>query len=390
MPHIKVALFDTARIEALIDPKGMWRFRAFSDHRSDELWCVQVDGVDFLLHVKPFEHETLIKYDKITRPSDAELVKAALQRTMETLDLTYLSGNIAPKHKAPKRSPYELTVEALQEAPWGHKKMALEVGFGSGRHLLYQAKARPDTLFLGIEIHTPSLQQVLKQIDLQHLSNIRVLNYDARLVLEILPSNILEQIYVHFPVPWDKKPHRRVISPAFLDEAMRVLRPDGTLELRTDSENYLRYALEVFLDVPQSDLRLRKNADADVTSKYEARWRRMEKNIYDVFVRSLELSKPKQAAFDFSFGKVSIKGNRYDTLPTKPQVFGDYFVHIERVMRTFPQGWLIKCSFGNFDRPEHKYIRIDAHGARYVASLPVAIEANAKAHGVLREWLEDE
>ena len=106
---------------------------------------------------------------------------------------------------------------------------------------MYQASNNPDTLFIGLEIHTPSAQQVLKQIDLQGLTNVWIVNYDARLFLEMIPSNLCEKIFVHFPVPWDKKPHRRVISKDFLLESLRVLKVDGKLELRTDSDNYFEY-----------------------------------------------------------------------------------------------------------------------------------------------------
>ena len=99
----------------------------------------------------------------------------------------------------------------------------------TGIYLLHQAKKNPDTLFIGLEIHTPSAQQVLKQIELQNLDNIWVVNYDARLFLEMLPSNICSQIFVHFPVPWDKKPHRRVISKSFL--ALNPYQPADGLSL---------------------------------------------------------------------------------------------------------------------------------------------------------------
>jgi len=33
-----------------------------------------------------------------------------------------------------------------------------------------------------------------------------ILDYDARVFLEFLPSNSAKQIFVHFPVPWDKNP----------------------------------------------------------------------------------------------------------------------------------------------------------------------------------------
>jgi len=48
------------------------------------------------------------------------------------------------------------------------------VGFGSGRHLLHQAINNPDILFIGIEIHFPSIEQVLKQITIKNLHVVSV------------------------------------------------------------------------------------------------------------------------------------------------------------------------------------------------------------------------
>ena len=48
-------------------------------------------------------------------------------------------------------------------------------------------------------------------------------------------------------MPWDKKPHRRVINEDFINESVRVLKRDGFLHLRTDSDNYFNYSLNEFL-----------------------------------------------------------------------------------------------------------------------------------------------
>ena len=78
---------------------------------------------------------------------------------------------------------------------------------------------------------------------------------------EMLPSNRCTQIFVHFPVPWDKRPHRRVISPSFLAESMRVLEKGGRLELRTDSDKYFWYSLETFFgpDGPKTHVEILQN-----------------------------------------------------------------------------------------------------------------------------------
>jgi len=387
MPHIKVKPFDLSIVEEKIPNSDILRFRATAINRGDELWGVELEGKEFLLQVKPSTDEVLIKYDKVTRPLKVNLLKEALKKVAQELDLEIIASNITQHKESRFASAYEKHIEDFESIDFPFPKVSVEVGFGSGRHLLYQAKKHPDTLFIGLEIHTPSAQQVLKQIELQQLNNIWVVNYDARLFLEMLPSNLLEKIFVHFPVPWDKKPHRRVISPRFLDESMRTLRKGGRLELRTDSDNYFWYALETFFAVPKTHVEVRKNETLEVISKYEARWRRMEKDIYDLYVTSLEVSENKKAVLDFNFNIVKYKEGVEKVLPTKAVVEEDYFVHIERLYRIRAKRLLIKCSFGSFDRPEHKYILLTEDSCRYFVSPPVKTGVNHRAHQKIMELL---
>ena len=389
MPHIKVKPFDTAIVEEKIPQSTLLTFRAAAVNRGDELWGVELEGREFLLQVKSYENEVLIKYDKVTRPLKVNLLKEALARVAEELGLEIIASNIAQHKEGGFSSIYEKQIEDFYEIDFPKEKVSVEVGFGSGRHLLYQAKQYPDTLFIGLEIHTPSAQQVLKQIELQGLENIWVVNYDARLFMEMLPSNLLEKIFVHFPVPWDKKPHRRVISPTFLSESMRVLQKGGRLELRTDSDNYFWYALETFFGVPKTHIEIRKNEALEVTSKYEARWLRMEKDIYDVYVKCLAESDPRQPLPDFNFNIVKYRKGLEDRLPQKALVEEDYFVHIERLYKSGGTRLLVKCSFGSFDRPEHKYILLEETGCRYFVSPPVKTSVNHKAHVKLMELLSN-
>jgi len=277
MPHLKVTPFDTTAIDEKISQSELITFRATSLTSDDEILGIEWGGEEFLLQIKPDVEASLLKYDKVTRPLKVNLLKEALGLTSKELGLEIKSSNIAISNtKAALSSEYFKKIEDFENITYPKEKISVEVGFGSGRHLLYQAEKNPDTLFIGLEIHTPSAQQVLKQIDLNGIENIWVVNYDARLFLEMLPSNVCEQIFVHFPVPWDKKPLRRVISASFLDESMRVLREGGRLELRTDSDNYYWYALETFFakNVAKTHVEIRKNEALEVTSKYEARWLR--------------------------------------------------------------------------------------------------------------------
>jgi tRNA (guanine-N7-)-methyltransferase len=388
MPHLKVKPFDSTVIVQSLSQSKMMTLRAKSLTSNDELIGVEHEGEEFLLQLKPDSKATLLKYDKVTRPLKVNLLKEALATVSDELGLDILSSNIALSHTKPAlSSKYFKKIEDFEEIAFPKSKVSVEVGFGSGRHLLYQAEKNPDILFIGLEIHTPSAQQVLKQIELQNIDNIWVVNYDARLFLEMLPSNVCEQIFVHFPVPWDKKPHRRVISPSFLDESMRVLGKGGRLELRTDSDKYFWYALETFFSVPKVEVEVRKNEALEVTSKYEARWKRQEKDIYDVYVKCKETSEDKKLALDFNFNIVKYRNSLENELPKKALVFEGYFVHFERMFKTEDERLLIKCAFGSFDRPEHKYILLDQTSCRYFVSPPVKTAVNYEAHKKIMELL---
>jgi len=388
MPHLKVTPFDTKVVSESLAQSKMMVLHAKSLTSYDEVIGVEHEGEEFLLQIKTDKKATLLKYDKVTRPLKVNILKEAIGTVSEELGLEVLSSNIAISNtKVPLSSEYFKKIEDFENIIFPKEKVSVEVGFGSGKHILYQAQKNPDTLFIGLEIHTPSAQQVLKQIELQGLENLWVVNYDARLFLEMLPSNACEQIFVHFPVPWDKKPQRRVISKSFVVESMRVLREGGRLELRTDSDKYFWYSLETFFSSPKVEVEVRKNEDLEVTSKYEARWKRQEKDIYDVYVKCKENSKTKKNELDFNFNIVKYRNALENDLPKEALVFDGYFIHFERLYKTEDEILLIKCAFGSFDRPEHKYIILYKNACRYFVSPPVKTQVNYQAHQKIMELL---
>lgn len=389
MPHIKTTPLTQNLLDNIVSKSSIIKFRADSFNGKDYLFGVEFGGEEFLLQLKRDEKLDMIKYDKVTRPLKVNLIKEALSILAKDLDLLIVHDNIAQSSNTPPlSSKYFKKIKDFEDMEFSFEKIAIEVGFGSGRHLLYQAQQNPDKLYIGLEIHTPSAQQVLKQIELQGLNNIWVVNYDARLFLEMMPSNSCEQIFVHFPVPWDKKPHRRVISPSFTQESLRVLSVDGRLELRTDSPKYFWYSMETFFDLPKASLKIDKNRDLAVTSKYEARWKKQDKDIYEVHLSSEENSEDKSLNIEFIFNNIGYNNILKEKLPKKAIIEDGYFIHFERVYSVGNNALLIKCAFGSFDRPEHKYIFIDDSSCQYYASVPVKTEVNYQAHKKIVEFLD--
>ena len=378
MPHIKVKPFDTS----IIKEDSSIKFIAKSNFGNDTV-LVYKNSKELFIDIIKKSKEFLIKPNKVTKGSNIALIKDILEEFIKKYNLDVINSNINPKPNKPKSANEAFKgVEEFYNFKSNFKKIKLEVGFGSARHLLYRAKRESDTLFIGIEIHTPSINQLLKQINLQQLNNVWVVNYDARLLLEMLPSNILDTIYVHFPVPWDKKPHRRVISDFFVNEALRVLKKGSFLELRSDSQNYYEYSLKVFSNIKQSKFSVSKNIDIEVISKYEQRWRQMGKDIYTLSLESLEESEEKVLDIDFSFNELESIN-----IPSVKKILeDDFFINFGREYK-MDNGFVLECSFGSFNIPEKKMLVVNGNKCYYLPSNPVKSLVNLKAHKKILEVL---
>ena len=389
MPHLHLKEFKRTKFPFIQDGVHFNFIAKNENHKDEELIAVHYEGEDFFLLAKEEENRTLLKTDKLTRPASIYNVHRALLAYAKAAELEVLNSNVpeVTKNVHLQESTALKKIEFFADDFPTDKEVRIEVGFGSGRHLLHQAATNPDILFIGIEIHRPSIEQVLKQVVIQKLNNVMVLDYDARLFMELVPSNVVGAIYVHFPVPWDKKPHRRVISTNFIQQARRVLKVGGTLELRTDSENYYAYSYETFIAFHKITLQINKNRDIAVSSKYEDRWKKMQKNIYDVIMTNDEESEPLEIEGDFAFIK-GVKRSREELLALHNQTirFEGGFIHFERVY-SIEDGVMLRISMGSFDRPEHLYIIIKEDEIFYYPQLPLRSPINLEAHKNLMKAL---
>ena len=119
--------------------------------------------------------------------------------------------------------------------------VVLDVGFGNGDSLLSLAQQRPDFNFIGVEVYRPGIGNVLRKLAALNINNVRVVNADVNLLLDVnMPANYLQAMMVWFPDPWPKKRHhkRRLVQNEFLQQAVTVLRAGGVLHLASDWQPY--------------------------------------------------------------------------------------------------------------------------------------------------------
>jgi tRNA (guanine-N7-)-methyltransferase len=129
-----------------------------------------------------------------------------------------------------------------------HAPRILEIGCGMGETTATIAAAHPQNDYLGIEVHTPGVGSLLKEIATRELSNLRVIQHDAvEVVRDMIAPGSLSGIHVFFPDPWPKmrQQKRRLIQAAFVSLLASRLAPNGYLHCATDWEEYAVQMLEV-------------------------------------------------------------------------------------------------------------------------------------------------
>jgi tRNA (guanine-N7-)-methyltransferase len=157
------------------------------------------------------------------------------------------------------------------------QRIWLEIGFGGGEHLAWQAERHPETGFLGCEVFENGIARLLAEIEQRRLANIRLLTDDARRLLAALPAASVDRVFILFPDPWPKERHkkRRLMTRETLDRLAAAMRGGGELRLATDDSDYLAWMIETAAAHPAFASIERHERPADwPPTRYEEKARR--------------------------------------------------------------------------------------------------------------------
>ncbi|MCW5605269.1 MAG: tRNA (guanosine(46)-N7)-methyltransferase TrmB [Burkholderiales bacterium] len=199
------------------------------------------------------------------RAHDELLPRYGVPYVAQPVDLTALFGRSAPK--------------------------ILEIGFGMGETTAEIAVAHPENDYLGIEVHTPGVGSLLRQIAELELSNLRIIQHDAVEALEhMIVPEVLDGVHVFFPDPWPKKRHhkRRLIQAPFVRLLASRMKPGAYLHVATDWQDYAEQVLAVLA----ADPALENTAAGFATrpawrpqTKFESRGLKLGHGVWDIVFR---------------------------------------------------------------------------------------------------------
>ena len=162
-----------------------------------------------------------------------------------------LMHELLPKLAVDLAAPAPASLAALFPIPV--REVWLEIGFGGGEHLVWQATHNPDAGIVGCEPFEDGVVKVLTAIEDRALANIRLHADDARPLLRWLPPSSIDRVFILFPDPWPKRRQakRRLVNPQLLAQLARIMKAGAVLHVSTDIGDYARTILLAAMAEPR-------------------------------------------------------------------------------------------------------------------------------------------
>ena len=168
--------------------------------------------------------------------------------------------------------------------------IVLELGYGKGEYSVNLAVMFPEKNFLGIDIKGARFWRGAKTALAEKINNVGFLRTQIELVDFIFDENEIDEIWITFPDPQIKykRTKHRMTNPDFLNKYKKILKPNGMVHLKTDSEYMHGYTLGLLeglgitIEYAHHDIYSTTNVPKEVTAiqtHYESQYLAINKKI---------------------------------------------------------------------------------------------------------------
>ncbi|MEX0996072.1 MAG: tRNA (guanosine(46)-N7)-methyltransferase TrmB [Flavobacteriaceae bacterium] len=155
------------------------------------------------------------------------------------------SNVIQPKREQLTSGSFDLKGNWNSQYFKNNHPIVLELGCGKGEYTVALAKKNPNKNFIGIDIKGARFWRGAKTALDENLSNVAFIRTQIELIEFLFSENEVSEIWITFPDPQIKykRTKHRLTNQEFLDKYKKVLKPEGLIHLKTDSEFMHGYTL---------------------------------------------------------------------------------------------------------------------------------------------------
>lgn len=140
----------------------------------------------------------------------------------------------------------ETNVGKWKEHFGNDRPLEVEIGTGYGEFMMEYCQKNPDVNFIGLDHRFKRSFSVAQKLDKLEHKNFRYLRARGERIEFMFDESEVQSVFYFFPDPWPKKRHhkKRLFQKPFLNACHKVLKPGGTLFIKTDHDGYFEWMLE--------------------------------------------------------------------------------------------------------------------------------------------------
>jgi tRNA (guanine-N7-)-methyltransferase len=158
--------------------------------------------------------------------------------------------------------------------------VVVELGCGRGEYTVELAKRYPDRNYIGVDVKGARLWAGAKESWLAGMKNVAFIRTNIEMITHCFAAGEVSEIWLTFPDPQMKKRSKRLTSVDMMQKYETLLREDGTIHLKTDSNFMFTYTMamadENLLPVKACNNDIYNNLPVDnvlsIKTYYEQQW----------------------------------------------------------------------------------------------------------------------
>lgn len=135
--------------------------------------------------------------------------------------------------------------------------LVLELGCGYGEYSIALGAKFPNKFFIGMDVKADRLWRAAVDASHHKIQNIAFINSHILNLLKYLNEHSVSEIWLTFPDPQakDRNEKHRLTHPRFLEVYKKLLKPEGFVHLKTDSDLLFDYSVELLEGLPDLEIK---------------------------------------------------------------------------------------------------------------------------------------